>query len=67
MIKVFDNFLPEEELNKINELLTRPMWSFTGGDVSDDDTFTSRMWHMDNLEKENYFVSLLMLSSSRNA
>ena len=61
MIKVFDNFLPKEELNKINELLERPMWSFTGGGVSDDDSFTSRMWHMDNLEKDDYFVSLFYL------
>ena len=51
-----------DELDKlsktINEKLARPLWSFTGGGVSDINDFESRMWHMDGLENDDYFKTL---------
>ena len=53
MIKVFDNFFSEEIHNEIFDLLTRPMWSFTGGQD------TSPFWHMEALDQEEYFSDFL--------
>ena len=58
MIEIFDNFFPEHEIKTINEKLARPLWSFTGGGVSDINDFESRMWHMDDLENDEYFKTL---------
>ena len=58
MIETFDNFFPEHEIKTINEKLARPLWSFTGGGVSDINDFESRMWHMDGLENDEYFKTL---------
>ena len=57
---IYDNFFPPEEIKTINEYLTRPKWSFNGGgSYSKDDGFTSHFWHMDGLEKEDYFGKTL--------
>ena len=53
MIEVFDNFFSEEIHNEIFDLLTRPMWSFTGGQD------TSPFWHMEALDQEEYFRDFL--------
>jgi hypothetical protein len=53
MIEVFDNFFSEEIHNEIFDLLTRPMWSFTGGQD------TSPFWHMEALDQEEYFKDFL--------
>ena len=52
-IKVFDNFLSEELRQEIWEKMMRPKWSFTGGNP------TCRFWHMNDLEKEEYFNTYL--------
>lgn len=56
MIKIFDNFYSEQENDKINVKLSEPKWSFTGG--GENDNYHSYFWHMDNLEKDNYFLIL---------
>ena len=54
--KIHDNFFPPEEIQTINEYITRPKWSFNGGGTYlEDDSFKSHFWHMDGLEKEEYF------------
>jgi hypothetical protein len=53
-IKVYDNFFSEEIQEEIVESLNRPKWSFTGGREG-----VSRFWHMDGLERENYFSEFL--------
>jgi len=55
-LKIHDNFFPPEEIETINSYLTRPKWSFNGGGSYVNDTsFNSHFWHMDGLEKEDYF------------
>ena len=53
MIKTIDNFFPEEIREKIFQLLNRPKWSYNGGNSA------NRFWHMDGLEKEDYFNTTL--------
>ena len=48
-IKVFDNFFSEELRQEIWGKMMRPKWNFTGGNP------TCRFWHMNFLEKEEYF------------
>ena len=51
--KIHDNFFPPEEIQTINEYITRPKWSFNGGGTYlEDDSFKYHFWHMDGLEKE---------------
>ena len=58
--KIHDNFFPPEEIQTINEYITRPKWSFNGGGTYlEDDSFKSHFWHMDGLEKEEYFGKTL--------
>ena len=49
VIDVYDNFFSKSDRNKIIEELSKPKWNFSGG------TPTNRLWHMDNLELDNYF------------
>ena len=56
MQEVIDNFFTEEQNEKIIELLSRPQWSFTGGGIQDG--ISSMFWHMDNLERDEYFLDL---------
>jgi hypothetical protein len=55
LIRVFDNFFPEsvhsEVWNNVNPC--KPRWSFNGGHT------TTRIWHMDNLEKDPFFSDYL--------
>lgn len=55
LIRVFDNFFPEsvhsEVWHNVNPM--RPRWTFNGGNVS------SRIWHMDDLEKDSFFSDYL--------
>ena len=53
VIDVYDNFFNESDRNKIIEELSKPKWNFSGG------TPTNRLWHMDNLEVDNYFSDYL--------
>tara|TARA_Y100000816_G_C25994465_1_gene519488 strand:+ start:119 stop:673 length:555 start_codon:yes stop_codon:yes gene_type:complete len=53
MIKIIDNFFTEEIHYKINELMDRPKWRLSGGDIG------NRFWHMDNLQTEEYFYDYL--------
>ena len=57
MIKIFDNYYTEKENHQINDKLTEPKWAYTGGGVSDGD-YHSYFWHMDNLENDNFFLTL---------
>jgi hypothetical protein len=52
-IKIYDNFFSENIQNKIIDFLSKPKWSFTGGNEY------SQFWHIDNLEKERYFNTFL--------
>jgi hypothetical protein len=54
-LEIHDNFFPPEEIKTINEYLTRPNWSFNGGGSTEDNDFHSHFWHMDGLEKIDYF------------
>ena len=54
MIKVIDNFFEEEIQKEIWKKMMRPKWSYTGGG-----TTRNRFWHMDGLEKEEYFNEYL--------
>ena len=58
MIKILDNVFNEDEFVSINHHLQEPKWSFTGGGTNDDGDFKSFFWHMNDLEKNNYFLSL---------
>ena len=49
LIRVFDDFFEESTRDQIFRYLHRPKWSLTGGND------TNKFWHMDNLEKEEYF------------
>ena len=53
VIDVYDNFFSKSDRNKIIEELSKPKWNFSGG------TPTNRLWHMDNLELDNYFSNNL--------
>ena len=53
VIDVYDNFFNESDRNKIIEELSKPKWNFSGG------TPINRLWHMDNLEVDNYFSDYL--------
>ena len=58
--KIHDNFFPPEEIKTINEYITRPRWSFNGGGTYlENDNFKSHFWHMNGLEKEEYFTKTL--------
>ncbi len=52
-IEVYNDFFTEELHKEIHQKLIRPQWSPTGGNNS------SWFWHMDNLEKEEYFSEYL--------
>ncbi len=52
-IEVFDNFFTEDIRKEIFNLLQRPQWSFTGGSPF------QKFWHIDGLEKEEYFREYL--------
>ena len=54
-LEIHDNFFPPEEIKTINEYLTRPNWSFNGGGSTEDNDFHSHFWHMDGIEKIDYF------------
>jgi hypothetical protein len=54
-IKVFDNFLTEKDQDLILESLSRPKWSFNGGDSD-----ISPFWHMRNLEDEDFYSHYLL-------
>tara|TARA_B100001057_G_scaffold218524_1_gene218671 strand:+ start:123 stop:623 length:501 start_codon:yes stop_codon:yes gene_type:complete len=56
MIKVLDNVFNEDDFVSINQHLQESKWSFTGGD--DVGYFKSFFWHMNFLEKDNYFLSI---------
>lgn len=49
-IKVYDNFFEQSHHKKILEVLSKPMWSFSGGHPD-----VSVFWHMDELEKDDFF------------
>ena len=53
VIDVYDNFFNESDRNRIIEELSKPKWNFSGG------TITNRLWHMDNLESDDYFSDYL--------
>ena len=56
-IKVFDNFFSLEIQDSILVSLSRPKWSFNGGDID-----ISPFWHMRFLEEENFYsVHLLKI------
>jgi len=57
-IKVIDDFFSEEIRKQIWEYLhpTRPLWALTGGDDSPN---CYRFWHIDHLEKDEYFSNFL--------
>jgi hypothetical protein len=52
-VKIFDDFFPSEVHKEVWELMQRPMWGLAGGNPPH--TF----WHMDGLEKEEYFNTYL--------
>ena len=54
-IKVFDNFFSEEIQDLILESLSRPKWSFNGGDSD-----ISPFWHMRDLEEEDFYNHYLL-------
>jgi hypothetical protein len=62
-MQVIDNFLSSAINKEIIDLLKRSKWSFTGGGGSDD--FQSYFWHMDNLEKESYFINLFQIIKNK--
>ena len=53
VIDVYDNFFNESDRNRIIEELSKPRWNFSGG------TSKNRLWHMDDLEYDNYFNDYL--------
>ena len=54
-IIVFDNFLEYKVQKKILESLSRPKWSFNGGNLD-----ISTFWHMRNLEDEDFYSVYLL-------
>ena len=58
MIKIFDNFYTEQENDKVNSKLSEPHWSYTGGGQTEEGDYFSHFWHMDDLEKDDFFLSL---------
>ena len=53
-VYVYDNFFTEEIRSEIFDLLLRPMWSPCSGGTS-----INWFWHINDLEKEDYFNSYL--------
>ena len=58
MIKIFDNFYTEQENDKVNSKLSEPHWSYTGGGQTEEGDYFSHFWHMDDLEKDDFFLTL---------
>ena len=59
-IDVYDNFFPTEVQKEIWYLLQRPRWSPHGGEMAHNpDSKKTKFWHMDNLEKEDFFNTFL--------
>ncbi len=59
-IDVYDNFFPTEVQKDIWYLLQRPRWSPHGGEIAHNpDSKKTKFWHMDNLEKEDFFNTFL--------
>ena len=59
-IKVFDNFFEESTREQIFKYLQRPKWSLSGG------RHDNRFWHMNDLEKEEYFSLYLYNKICKN-
>ena len=53
-IRVFEDFLPEELRQTCYHKLSLPQWSFDGGSAH------SRFWHMNELEVDPFFNTILM-------
>ena len=51
MVKIYDDFFPEEIHLEIFNRLRMPRWGLSGGTDRKPEIF----WHFDGLEKENYF------------
>ncbi len=58
MIKIFDNFYTKDENDKVNLKLSEPHWSYTGGGQTEENDYFSFFWHMDDLEKDDFFLTL---------
>lgn len=54
-INVFDNVFDEKTCKEIWESVCRPRWSLTGGSREGG----GRFWHMDGLEKEDFYSDFL--------
>ena len=53
MIKIYDDFFPEEIQKEVYERLMKPHWHLRGGDPN------NLFWHYDGLENEEYFTGFL--------
>tara|TARA_B100001113_G_C20806941_1_gene490750 strand:+ start:77 stop:604 length:528 start_codon:yes stop_codon:yes gene_type:complete len=53
--KVYDNFFPIDLQKKIFEKIFNSGWNYTGGST----VYKSSFWHVDELEKDEYFSSFL--------
>tara|TARA_B100000945_G_scaffold174711_1_gene140048 strand:+ start:64 stop:552 length:489 start_codon:yes stop_codon:yes gene_type:complete len=53
MIKVYDDFFPEEIREEVHARLMEPHWHLKGG------TQQNPFWHYDELEKQEYFNDFL--------
>ena len=54
-VKVFDNVFDEQTHKKIWESMCRPKWNLTGGNKEGG----GRFWHMEGLEKEDFYSNFL--------
>ena len=54
MIRIFDDFLPNELEQICHDKLAQPKWSFNGGGSH------SRFWHMNELETDEFFHTTIM-------
>ena len=57
-ISVYDDFFSIDIQKEIFQKLLTSGWNYTGGGGSGDDKL-SRFWHVDGLEKDEYFSSFL--------